>query len=1332
MTAPRLTPPHLLTPRVRHALKVLALTGLGIVAFLLLLERTGLPQYWMRRAVVRRIAAATGGGVELGEFRFSLWRLRAELFNLTVHGSEPPSAPPYFHANYILADLRVISFLRRQVTLDELRVDHPSVTVRIARDGASNAPHPPEPVTRSRPLREELFALSVGRFHVLQGDVRWNDARVPFDLDSEGFRLEMHLDPATTIGARPGTAPGTSASSEYRGELSAKKLRFQGGRSLPFASDLDARFSLGHNSFSVDDFTWRAPRSEIQGRAALASFGEPAWTFSYQLKLDFRDVRDLLRVPQMPDGRVQTSGEGRWENGAISGRGEYTASEINLSYLWFHSANVSSRGHYELQRDRLLCPDFHADALGGTLDGRLEMLYHHLQFRLESDLQHDSLASALAAVAHPGFPIATLHWDSSMTVHAVTTWEANFQHLDTRGTTVWAPPDSLAPGMIPATATAEFHFSRDAAAIDLSSGLITTPGSRVAFAGRLGSRDSNLHLDLDANDLLTFADFINALRGADVEPERIAGRASWIGTITGPLGGATLTGHARITHAEYADLLWDELEGDVTYSPDQLRLESITASRGRASAKLALDLTLTDWSFLPENLWHLDLRLARTELDGIQSLFTTAYPAHGLLTGNIRGSGTRDDPEFDGSIHVDQPVVAGISLDSVQGDLQWTEDELHAHNIELRKGAGRASGFLDYDRDTEWISFDLKGQDIALSEFPTISAGLVPASGHVTFDAKAEGPIRSPHGSSTFHLAALHVGEDIFGDFDVRAQSDGSRLTLDAQSTMAHGGVNGHAEMALSGNFPLNGEFQVQDVDLDSFLKSALRLKDITAHSSVNGRFQFSGALLDAASLQAQVEISHISFDYAFVKLENDGPVLISYSRDEVQVESAHLHGPDTDLIISGRARFARDRQLALKLAGKVNLRLLAGYLPDLDARGPSELDVTLQGTTQHPRFAGRLTLQSDSATYGDFPVALSDVSGDVLFDINRLNFDGVRATVGGGRVTLTGSVAYGEGPLNYDIAVRGRAIRIRYPEGMSWLTNGNLRLQGTTTDAVLSGRVVVERLLLTEGLDLSGIMGSKSAAGTSGYLRNLQLDIEGVSSTEAQVQWNGARFSSEAQLRVRGTAERPVILGHVHLLGGEFDFRGNTFRLTRGDINFANPFRLDPIFDLEAVTTVQQYDVSIQLSGPGSRLQLSYRSDPPLPPTDVVSLLALGRASEATDLRSGSSTGALGDPGAQALLSEAVSAQVGGRIEKLFGVSRFSVGPGLPSTTASQTTTARITVQQRVAHDLTITYISDVTSSQRQVIQVEYNISRKLTLRALRDENDTFGVDFILRRYFK
>ena len=1311
---------------LRHALRLAALTLLSAAAFLLLLVQTGLPNIWMRRAAIRQIEKMTGGTVELSEFRFSPWQLRLEFFDLTVHGTEPATAPPYFHTSYVRADLRIVSFLGRRVALEELRLDHPALSVRIQPGGGSNAPRPrtgPGPGMQPAALNQKLFDLSIANLQILEGTVRWNDLRGPFSLDAQQFRLQLRLD-----------APAPDAA-WYRGELACRRLRLQGGRSLPFPSDVDARFSLSRDSFSLDEFSWRPPRSELRGRAALAGFTRPVWTFSYQAKLDFREVRDLLRLPAMPEGRMQSSGEGRWEPGTagLSGRGEYDASELVLQYPWFHAAGLSSRGQYELHSDRLEVPDFRAEGVGGKLQGRVEMFYRGLRFRVESDLEGASLAAILNALDHPGFPIATLHWQSGVAVHAVTSWEGNFQHLDSRGATIWTPPDALPAGLIPARARAEFHFSRDNAAAELSSGLIAEPGVRIGFSGRLGARDSALQLELEASDLLAFDDFINALRGTDLAPERIGGRGFWSGRITGPLGGPTIAGHVRASHAVYGSLAWDGLEGDLSYSPDLLQLKNLRATRERASADLSLELALTDWGFLPENQWKLDLHLAHTDVDGMQVLFGTTYPAHGLLSGRVLGSGTRDAPEFTASLVLDQPVLAGFSFDSAKGDLRWTDQELHARNVALLQGTGRASGSLDYDRDTEWLTFEIHGQSISLDNFPVFAPSRMPASGRVSFDAHGEGPLHAPRGSGTFQLSNVHIGEDVLGDLDIRAQSDGSRVHAEITSAIARGGVNGHVELSLAPTLPVTGELQLQEVDLDSFLKVALRLKDLTGRSSLSGRLLLSGEILGPAGIQVETDLSQVSFDYAFVKLENVGPVRLTYGHDEVQIRSAHLRGPDTDLTLSGTAHFARDRLLALNLAGRLNLRLLSGLWPGLEARGPAELDVAMQGTTLRPRVAGRLRLARDSATYSDFPVALSEVSGDVLFDINRLTFENVTAQVGGGRVQLTGSAVYGEGPLTYDLAATGRGIRVRYPEGMSWLVNGNLRLQGSTGSATLAGRLVVERLLLSQGLDLSGLMGAKGqlSPGTSELLRNLQLDVEAVSSSDAQVQWNAARFSSDAQLRIRGTAERPVLLGHVHLLSGEFDFRGNTFRLTRGDINFANPFKLDPIIDLEAATTVQQYDVTIQLSGPGSRLQLSYHSDPPLPSSDVITLLALGRASTATDLRA-SATGTPTDQGAQSLLTQAVSSQLSGRVERLFGVSRFSVDPGLAGVGATQTTTARITVQQRISHDLTVTYVTDVTSTQRQVIQIEYHLSRKFSIVALRDENDTYGLDLIIRRYFK
>ncbi|MGH9791532.1 MAG: translocation/assembly module TamB domain-containing protein, partial [Candidatus Acidiferrales bacterium] len=127
--------------------------------------------------------------------------------------------------------------------------------------------------------------------------------------------------------------------------------------------------------------------------------------------------------------------------------------------------------------------------------------------------------------------------------------------------------------------------------------------------------------------------------------------------------------------------------------------------------------------------------------------------------------------------------------------------------------------------------------------------------------------------------------------------------------------------------------------------------------------------------------------------------------------------------------------------------------------------------------------------------------------------------------------------------------------------------------------------------------------------------------------------------------------------------------------------------------------------------------------------LLALGRT-ETTELRTAGT--ATGGPGAQNLLYDAVASQIGGRIEQLFGFSKFRVEPTTVGAGAAQNTTARVTIQEQITRDFIVTYTTNVSENQRQVIQVEYLYSRDISIVALLDENGTFGVDFKIRTRFK
>ena len=1323
---------------LEHLFWVLGTWTLLGVALAIIALGSGLANPLLRRFLVNRLHNLTGTPVEVRTVSVGWFSLTATVNGLVIHGTEPASTDPLFSAEQARIGLRIDSFWGRRVSLNDLLLVQPRLHLRVEKNGSNNLPVLRQNGSK-QPLQQTLLALHIRHIEIKDGWFLYNNLRSLVATEGGDLRLNV------TVGGAPDHPL-------YLGSLDWDSIQLARRRDLPLPANLSAKFSASRDAFTLEQAVVDVGRSHLDLQAETKNFETPDWTYRYRGWLDLLDIREAFRTPEVPLGRIDLRGDGTLASGQFKGKGEFAADNIVLGFEDFHSANLISRSHYLLEQDGVLLPDFAAYGLGGSVKGPITMKYAGLKFRAVTKVQGIRLSGVAPAIDHTGFPIDSLHWDAAIYADTVETWHDNFRDFDISASMRWEEPDETMHGHIPVTSEAVLRYRYTPNSLELSQFDFETPTSRGSFTGILHPKKTSLDVRMDIGSLAPWDDFIHAISGdkpgTAAAKIPIDGALQWNGRILGPSDGPTFQGHFHGEHARYDNFALDSLDGDMTYSPTELVIARAHARRGTMEAGIDGQLQLTDWEFRPENQWVSELNLEKVPLESLEQLAGKKYPVQGLLTGQFHGRGTRAEPSLTGLLDLADATVYTVPFNRLRGQITVLPDEVRLSNAELRffgptgekaGGAGIVTGSVAYRYADESLTTDLVGASLPLANFGQIKASGLPLDGQMSFRLKSSGPIRAPLAEGSFRVVDWQVGSEVIGSFGGDLQSDGKLAQLKLNSAMSEGAITGGITLGLADPRPLDGKISIRNINLDPFLLSALHLGKFKGHGVADGDITFQGELQRPETLTLDGNFSRVVFNYGSVQLENQGPIHLTSTKDSLKILSLALKGTETNAELTGSVQFTGRRTVAMKLNGSVDLRLLSGYMTDVDVTGHADINTSFEGTLDRPRIIGRVKLNSISVRSADFPTGLSNVKGDLVFDANRLFFDNVTGEAGGGLITLAGTANYSEKPFRYDISAKTERIRIRYPEGMSWLVGGGLRLSGTLDGGLLSGKVQVQRVTLNQGIEAVGSLtsSSSSASTTSNFLRNLQLDVEGSSTPDTRLEWPGAHLEAESSLRVRGTAEHPILLGHIHVLSGDLYFHGNRYRVTRGDLNFTNPFRMDPVINFEATTNVQQYEITLNFTGQASKMSLSYRSDPPLPGNDIVTLLALGQTSSETAMHGGvtGQAGSSNNSGATALLSEAISSQLGGRVERLFGITRFRVDPGLAgfgTTNASQNVGARVTVEQQVTRDLTVTYVSNVSSSQQQVIQVEYNLNRNISIVGLRDQNGTFGVDIKFKKRFE
>src|SRR6266404_4138423 len=530
--------------------------------------------------VVKRLEKMTGGQVALRSISIRWLSLEVRLKGLVIRGREPADTEPLFAADEVQAGLRIDSFWGRKVSLNDLLVQRPQVHIRIEKNGASNVPAV-QGATPRKPARETLFDLHIRRLQLQNGWILYNDVRTPLAVEGDNLRLALD-------------SSGSTGQPMYLGTIDWQSIRFTAKHFLPWPVSVSAKFTMREDGFTLEQGILNAGRSHVDAQADMQDYLHPKWNFRYRGWVNLLDIRENLRSPETPTGRADVHGEGTFADGQLRGSGSYSGNDIKLTYPIFQASGLSSRGSYQIDNDGLVVPDFLALAFGGTVKGRVTMRFAGLKFRADTHVQDVHLAGVLPAIEHPGFPVDELHWESLISADTIETWSGPFQHFEITGTTQWTSPDTVAAGHIPLDGDWDIRYRYDPQTLTVNSGDYETQSSRGWVRGVLAPRNTDMDVRFETGALESYRDFINALREARPnspdEIKVVAGGARWEGKISGPSGGPTFAGRVRGEGVRYESTAFDSVDGELSYSPDELTFSRAHVRRGPMDA--AIDLVL--------------------------------------------------------------------------------------------------------------------------------------------------------------------------------------------------------------------------------------------------------------------------------------------------------------------------------------------------------------------------------------------------------------------------------------------------------------------------------------------------------------------------------------------------------------------------------------------------------------------------------------------------------------------------------------------------------------------------------------------------------------------
>lgn len=777
--------------------------------------------------------------------------------------------------------------------------------------------------------------------------------------------------------------------------------------------------------------------------------------------------------------------------------------------------------------------------------------------------------------------------------------------------------------------------------------------------------------------------------------------------------GLLVLGKVEVTGPRWHEASADRLTGGVQIHGDRLTVTQIVADRAEGRAFGELWLT---WGDVARGADQIDMCYRAHRLPVRQGLGAADLdlPIEGIASGWSRIHGPFDRLLIDGQALVEDGRAYGLTLPAVSGGfrLDLEGNQLTIPEFRIASSLGQLEPGLEHPTGPLALRGSL-AMDLQKETWQGQLQGAVDSEvlglGGPRFQAeltgRLQGPWTTPFGPWPLPqgAVALRRGRAFLGAQSIE--------DLEASVDLHHGhlkavlGVQDRPERILGveafsdGEAVLGSVQVIADGDQGGSLDTAGLALRSTHDLLENGAFRAHAQGVwtqQGLTWRGMIEKLQARFPGFDMRQSRPSPLkgtltgatvdlnLLGLSRAKDQEAQ---QGPgQAELHITGQLPFSTQGRLDLRAQGQAQVANLKGMLDlfldvdensllaELRPEGHAQVDLRGQGTYEVPSLDGYAELSGGRLKIRTYPQSIEDLAFKVVFKGQDILLPADAPLLGRlaqGALTASGKATWQSGGLaSYDVSASLQDFQLHDIPGFEGLDmNGRLdaRLRGNDEEGgLLKGTLEADHVVYKADLRLTDLLLDNSLAGggvsvDDPFARiSLDLDLKLKQPWLFDTNLLKVEGRPEGVFKVQGNLLNPGLKGKMLLLGGGRVTNllpAGDIVLERGELDFTDPFRVNPVFNLQGRVDVPPYQVNLTFNGNLDQFNFTTTSTPSLRQAEVLAILVdptlaptIGSGTSQSTLNYGIASAGAG------ILSSAALAAFQEGLRKTFNLDRLNV----------------------------------------------------------------------------